>query len=187
MIKVGHLRRLSRRKKRLFKHAKQLNTEESWNAFKVARTVYQSEIKTAKSNYDNNKFQKLADSGSRNSKKWWSLLKQVYENNDISVSIPPLEVNGTMINDDKEKAEAFNTFFLSVTSLDEVGKELPNDPAILNINSLVSLHVSENDVQDQLQCLDVNKSYGPDGISPKLLKEAGNTITKSLQICLIYH
>ena len=173
---TGHLRRLNRRKKRLFNHVKHTGSHESWENFKLARNTYQSELKLAKQNYDNHKYQRLADTGTKNSKKWWTLLKQVYKNNDIHEGIPPLEVDNKILNDDRDKAEAFNDFFLSVTSLDDSNKDLPDDPQIMNIISLDSLHVTENDVLDQIKCLDVNKSYGPDGISPRIIKEAGRCI-----------
>lgn len=70
---------------------------------------------------------------------------------------------------------------MSVTYVDDSNAELPQEPPIMNINNFDSLHVTETDVNDQLKNLDVDKSYGPDGISPKLLKEAGATIAKFLQ------
>ena len=51
----------------------------------------------------------------------------------------------------------------------------------MRLNSLDSLQVTESDVLDQLKCLETNKSYGPDGISPRLLKEAGETVGKILK------
>ena len=106
-----------------------------------------------------------------------SLLKQVYNNNDI----PPIETADNITTDDREKAQPFNKFFLSVTTIDDTNVELPPKPPIMNINTVDSLYITKSDVKDQLKILDTNKSYGPDGISPKLLKEGGDTTCKSLQ------
>ena len=40
--------------------------------------------------------------------------------------------------------------------------------------------VSEEDVKDQIRLLDGNKSYGPDGISPKFIKLASFSLVKPL-------
>ena len=39
--------------------------------------------------------------------------------------------------------------------------------------------ITEQDVLDQLKCLDVQKAYGPDAVSPRLLKEASLSIEPS--------
>ena len=70
---------------------------------------------------------------------------------------------------------------MSVTTLEDSNKDLPDEAPIVNISSLSSLHVTHTDVLDQIKSLDVNKSYGPDGVSPRLLKEAGDSIAKILQ------
>jgi hypothetical protein len=177
----GYLRRLNRRKLKLFKLAKCSNTDQDWNKFKQVRFLYHSKIVQAKTEYENAKYSYLVQEGTKNSKKWWALLKQVYKNNDIEDTIPPLEVDDIIISDDKEKAESFNEFFLSVTSLDDSNTRLPVDQPIVTGIFLDSLHVTESDVLDQLKILDINKSYGPDGISPKLIKEGGPFIYKVLQ------
>ena len=42
--------------------------------------------------------------------------------------------------------------------------------------SLDSIAITEQDVMDQLASLEVNKAYGPDGLSPRILKEGRNVI-----------
>jgi hypothetical protein len=177
----GYLRRLNRRKQKLFKQAKQINSQLSWNKFNQARSLYHYEISQAKNEYENGKYNHLVQAGTQNSKKWWTLLKQIYKNNDIEDTIPPLHYNNETITDDKEKADAFNIFFLSVTSLNDNNSELPPNNPVIAGNFIETIHITENDVLDQLKLLDTNKSYGPDGISPKLLKEGGHSISKLLQ------
>ena len=42
--------------------------------------------------------------------------------------------------------------------------------------------ITEQDIEDQIKIIDSHKAYGPDGISPKLLKEGGSGIIKSLTL-----
>ena len=98
----------------------------------------------------------LANEGIRNSKKWWKLLKDIYSNKDSVLSIPPLEVGTKTIRDDREKAEAFNNFFLEASSLDDLNAVLPNIP-IINNHLQFNFEVTEKDVLDQIQNLDIKK------------------------------
>ena len=89
------------------------------------------------------------------------------------------EANDRYAVDSKTKADMFNNYFLSHSKVDTSNAKLPNmdipPDQILN-----SINVSECEVCDQLQCLDTNKACGHDGLSAKMLKEAGSTIVPSL-------
>ena len=83
------------------------------------------------------------------------------------------------LTDDTAKANAFNTFF------SEAGKLTHGQILILGDDSpmcdtLESITVSEEEVLDQIRILNGNKSYGPDGISPKLIKIADNFLVKPM-------
>ena len=47
-------------------------------------------------------------------------------------------------------------------------------------DTLECITVSEEEVLDQIRILNGNKSYGPDGISPKFIKIAENSLVKPL-------
>jgi hypothetical protein len=95
-------------------------------------------------------------------------------------SIPPLHVGDNIIVNDIDKASAFNDCFTGVTKLDTNGHNL-NDIKDTEIHhDLNTLITTDQNLLDLLKCLDVQKAYGPDGVSPKLLKEASNTISPSL-------
>jgi hypothetical protein len=93
--------------------------------------------------------------------------------------IPALLVDGAVINDDKEKAEAFNNTYLESSNLNEAGKDTPPEPAA-DCELLSEIEVTEEDVNKALLNLKPDKAFGPDGISPRLLKEARPSITESL-------
>ena len=90
-----------------------------------------------------------------------------------------MDFENKIIVDDKEKAEVFNDFFASASYLDDSNHPLP-DNEIIPLNELSSIEISETDVMDQLNILNTNKAYGPDGIPPKLLKEVKDIVCKPL-------
>ena len=74
--------------------------------------------------------------------------------------------------------------FLSHSNIDDSEASLSddhdNDDGIELLNKLESIIATEDEVRDLLQCSDTTKAIGPDGVSPKLLYEAGQSIVHSL-------
>jgi hypothetical protein len=64
---------------------------------------------------------------SRGSKQYWNIIKSLmnYDSPD-SRSIPPLQLDGYLICDNKEKAKMFNDFFCSQSDLDDTNIPTPN-------------------------------------------------------------
>ena len=79
----------------------------------------------------------------------------------------------------KKKKNHFNDSFFSYNNIDTSNTFLP-EMHESNMEGLTAIHVIENKIYDILKCLDTNKATGPDGISPKVLKEAGVSIVPSL-------
>ena len=66
-------------------------------------------------------------------KKWWNLAKSYLKNDKSDCSqFPPLKVNDNMICDEKEKAEAFNTFFLAHSTIDDSHAPVPDDATMVD-------------------------------------------------------
>ena len=79
--------------------------------------------------------------------------------------------------DDTAKANAFNTFFSEASKLTQ-GQTLilgDDSPICDTLESTVS-----SEVLVQIKILNGNKSCGPDGISPKFIKIADNSLVNSL-------
>ena len=119
----------------------------------------------------------LKNSDNISPKKWWKIAKTFLKSTK-KTSYPPLYHGNADITDNKEKAKKFNDFFLSHSDIDEQNVELPiyNEPdGPLNL-----IHVTQDDVKDQINCIDPSKASGPDGIGSKMLKLAGDSIVPSL-------
>ena len=82
--------------------------------------------------------------------------------------------------DNEEKAALFNFSFLSHSNIDLTGAELPNKDSCISNKYINRIDVSETAVADLIHNVDQNKATGPDGISPRILKEAGQAIAPSL-------
>ena len=69
---------------------------------------------------------------------------------------------------DEDKADSLNYYFASVSSLDDSQADLP--PFVeLTDNSLDTIEITEEEINDVLENLDPNKASGPDMISNKMV------------------
>ena len=106
------------------------------------------------------------------------------KNNSLTCDfIPPLlnEIDGTYSFTDTEKANNLNTYFSSVSTIDDSQARLP----YFNTKTNAHLHniiITEQDVIDILANLNINKANGPDEISHRMLKETRFSICTPLSI-----
>ncbi len=89
--------------------------------------------------------------------------------------------NGKRTSSDKEKAETLNSFYASVFT-QENKDNLPDFEDRIHENFLDSIIVSDKMIKDKLLKLKVNKSPGPDGIHPRIIKELTDQLIKPLKI-----
>jgi hypothetical protein len=172
---TNELRLMKRRLQRLFHKHKSRGQPADWENYKNARNKYQQSLDEAETRYKESLCDSL--SSNRNTKKWWQTVKWLLGKGK-DTSSPTLEVNGVQITENIHKANAFNDFFLSHTNLDLSHAELPAIDAF-NEN-IENVQATEQEVYDLIKGLDTSKATGPDGISPKLLHEAGYSIVPSL-------
>jgi hypothetical protein len=86
-------------------------------------------------------------------------------------SIPPLQVENDMIQDDNKKDELFNDYFCKQADLNDSEASVPDITDIF-INGLEQITITENEVEDILKILDTSKAIGPDLLNSRPLKEA---------------
>jgi len=175
----GELRRMKRQVDRSFKFAKRSKMLHHWEVYKQHRNVYVASLKEAKENYSLKLASDMRSSKIISPKSWWHIAKQMMGGNKQS-QYPALNVDGKPISEPIRKAEAFNSFFVRQTFLDDTNAELPADFPSYEQASLEDLLITEEEVLDQLKGIKPNKATGPDLISPRMLKEASKCICPSL-------
>jgi len=177
----NQLRKLKRKMDRSFAKCKLTKLPSDYAMFKRLRSEYQNEIERCKKLYDESRYADLSSKALRNTKKWWSLLKAVYHNAQVYVSIPPLHYGNRIVTDTKEKAELFNNAFISVSKVDDSQATLPDFGNFApHAPVLEKIVITDSEVEDQIRLLDCNKAYGPDDISPHFLKHGGVALRQSL-------
>jgi hypothetical protein len=151
-------------------------TEERWERYTISRNFYFEEVDRLRDEYDDKMHKSIAEESLKNPKKWWSLVN-VLMGNTKAASYPSLVKDGEIYDTDKGKAEAFNATYIESQDLPDDGARPPlGDPPLPDYELLTEITVTEQDVKDVLSTIDANKAYGPDGVSPKLIKEAGTSI-----------
>ena len=103
------------------------------------------------------------------------------ENNKTHDSIPPIRHNGEFVTSDVQKADLFNDYFISISSVNNSNTDINIEPRITDDNNLSDIDITEQEVLDQINLLDTSKSYGPDGLPPRIIKEGGKALSKIIQ------
>ena len=110
------------------------------------------------------------------------------KNNNTVSTIPPLcttTMSGETIihSSDVEKANCLNSYFSSISSLDDSNAVLP--PFYEKTDKvLADVVISENEIKDVFDISNVNKASGPDLISYKMLKAVSFEVSKPLAIIM---
>ena len=173
----GTIRKLMRKRNRLYKKYKRNKTVENYESFKDIRNNVTSSLRKSKKEY----FKSLADklkSSSLATSDYWKTLKSFIKPS-VDTSIPPIIHNGSYISDSSDKAKLLNDFFVSQTSLDDSTAMLPNTDLPAN-NTLHNIIITDEEVRSVLQTLKLGKSSGPDNINNRILKEIAYPISKPL-------
>ena len=177
------LKRQIRKRKRLYRKAKQTNLERHWIKFRQLRNETNTMIRNSKQQFYNNIAEKLK-SKSLSSKDWWSTLKTFISPN-LNSAIPPIEFEGIIYTDDFEKANLFNNYFQGQTVLDDNNAVLPELPEPSYLTSLSSIAFDPQEVEEILRTLKTDKASGPDGLSNRILKELSHELSSPQQILIL--
>ena len=98
----------------------------------------------------------------------------------VKAGISDLEKgDGSYAHTDSEKAEVLNEFFSSVFTREDL-KDIPEPRSRNKEDILEDILITDEDVRKKLQKLNPTKSPGPDGLHPRVLKEAANEISQPL-------
>lgn len=91
--------------------------------------------------------------------------------------VADLEADGVKITTDEGKANVLNDFFCSVFTVEDLQNKPECEEKSFE-SPLQSLTVTADDVKKQLQSLNPNKSPGPDGLHPMVLKELSDVLAE---------
>lgn len=168
------LKRLIVAKNRLYRRAVRTQLPEHWKAYCTVRNRCNNAIKSAKRRYNHRLANKLANPESKAST-WWQIARTICgfgqrNNSDIP---PLLSRDGDFIIEDREKAELLNDVYIDQnTSLLAADGSFPFGPTSVQ-SKFAFRNVSAGDVKKAINSLPCKHSAGHDGISYKLIKEAG--------------
>ena len=153
------LRRLLRKKQRVYNLAKRMQNPQHWKKFKELRKTW---------------------SGKKNSpfigKKFWTYIKSKRKGN---VGISSLNSENTEITDNKAKVEILSNQFKAVFA-DKDADKIP-DMDSSGISDIHPLEFQTKGIVSLLRNITTKKASGPDGISCWVLKEAAEEIAPFLQ------
>jgi len=166
------IRKAMRKRNRLHSKFLKNNTKDVWWAkYITQRNIVNSLIRKAKrerTKIDIDKINNMTDS----TLDWWKLVKTHFgPNNESAPALHWTDNDGKTIfaNTDKDKADAPNDYFVSVTRINDFNHIFPRTPPKTTAR-LDSLTLTSDDVFKSIDTLLSNKSPGPDWISPYILK-----------------
>ena len=77
--------------------------------------------------------------------------------------------DNTLAFSDFEKAQELNSYFASISTINDANIDLPYIEKCCNVD-FTQIRITESEVVDILKILKLNKATGPDGISNRMLK-----------------
>ena len=175
-----HLKKLMFERDKAKKLASRAGCSETWMHFKALRNKVNIAIKKAKVEYYNSFFK----NNQGNIKNTWKGINTIFGKIPQSTRIHSLKIGDTIYTTPDEISNRLNHHFCSVGPI--LANEIPPTDSkftdyILPLPHVFSLTKTSNDIVLKLiQSLPLNKASGLDGISAKLLKEAGPIVSASL-------
>ena len=131
----------------------------------------------AKSEYSKERYNQV-NAYDISSKNFYSFAKECFSQTKDNMIPPIIAEKGQLIVEDQAKATYFNKFFATSSARDESNSTLPST-SVSNARAL-NFSIEDFEVSDQIKMLNINKSYGHDGILPRFIKMSGQSLVKPL-------
>ena len=111
-------------------------------------------------------------------KKYWTCLKKLLNKSSSSI-IPPILHVGLFITDIKEKCVLFNEYFKNQCTVLRTSSTLPPLVKITDL-SINNIGFTKSNITEHIRKLNINKAYGHDGITSRILKICDDSISTPL-------
>ena len=165
-----------RHKQNMWRVYKHTGKDQDYEAYKEALTAATNEVRKSKRNFEH----KLAQNIKSDSKSFYAYVRS---KQNVRDKVGPLEDNfGNIVTQEFLMAEELNMHFSSVFTREDTSS-LPVPETKFKgseVESLGQLVVTTEAVARTINNMKENKSPGVDGISPKILKETVEQISKPL-------
>ena len=168
----SHVIEKVKEKSRKYKKYRSTQDGADYLAYACIRNQARWECRKAKKQFERS----LAKEAKRNPKAVFS-----YANSRMKTrsGIADLQAEEGMAVTDLEKSEDLNDFFSSVFTIEEDGPTPQLTTRDITV-AMPHLEITEAIVKKKLEGLNTNKSAGPDGLHPRLLRELSEVISKPL-------
>ncbi len=166
------IKRLMRKRDRLFSKARKSKKEKDWGAYRRFRNHLAKTIKLSYHDYINNV---IGDALTENPKHFWSFVKTSRMEN---MGIPTLVDDSNIHVSDSAKAEALNSHFQAQFTQERGDiPEMPESP----YPSLENLTVGLEGVVRQLKNVNPNKATGPDELPARIFHDYAEELAPMLR------
>lgn len=164
-----------RRKKVAFRHYLETKEGNDYKEYTKERNAAKNEVRRAVRDYQ----KEIAVKAKKNPKEFYK-----YVNSKLRTRTGVADLkksDGTEIRNDKEKAEEFNGFFVSVFTQEDCNN-MPPSVDKKTKKGLDDIEFSESDIMQMLLKTNVSKSPGPDEVHPRVLKECAKELAAPLTV-----
>ena len=173
----SNIRRLMRKRNRLFRKYKKDKSIENYDNFKRERNEVTTHLRRSKQHYIDSLANKLK-SPNLTSKDYWKTLKSFIKPTQTS-TIPPQYQNDIYVSDNTEKSNLLNDYFAQQTLIDDSSSTLPESTNIVG-PFLNNIQFTPLEVQGVPETLELSKSTGPDNVNNRVLKELSVALSNPL-------
>ena len=168
------VRKVIRRKNKLFQIAKLSQKSKDWSKYKTCKAQAQKDIRKAHLTYLNRTLNNSLENG--NNKAFWKYIKA--KRND-HIGVAPLKHNDALYVDSKAKAGILNRQFYSVFTKSDPEEPEPEIKGI-KYPSIPELKIHTKGIHKLLSDLDVNKASGCDNIPNRILRECAEELAPAI-------
>ena len=177
-------KKLIRKRDQAYKRWKKSGDPEHLQELKTLKRQVQRQLRRNYWSFTSHLIEDNSEEGGRVSKNFWAYVKA---KRTEATNVSPLKIGGQLVTDAHGQAEALNQQFQSVFS-----KKSPCSPEDFESRTGLSLDpggptctditVTEEGVKKLLRNLKTRKATGPDGISPRILKELADELAPCLTL-----